>query len=66
MFLCARSRGDGSKFKSTNVYINASDTCFFVFDHNKFSDIAARVGHFLWAIRKDFEAAYELIKEQNK
>jgi hypothetical protein len=44
----------------------ASDMYLFKFDHNQFTEFAARIAYLLWNIRKDFESAFELIKEAKK
>ena len=51
---------------TSNFCRNASDLYRFAFDHNQMTDIAAKLGCFLWSIRKDFEAAFELVQETRK
>jgi len=55
----------GGRFRPTSGFVrSASDVYRFFFDHNQMTEIAAKLGCFLWDIRKDFEAAFELIQEE--
>lgn len=55
------------QFSPSHAYAPyASDAYHFMFDHNVLTEVAAKLGHFLWDIRKDFEAAHELLKVEEK
>lgn len=55
------------RYKPTSCYISgASDIYRFYFDHNQFTEIAARLAMFIKACIKDFEAAFDLIQEEKK
>lgn len=56
----------GVRFIPSSVYVkSASDVYRFFFDHNQFTEIAARVSWFLWQCNTDFRAALDLIRESN-
>lgn len=51
------------RYRKTGSYEpNASDNCFFIMDHSAMTEIIAKTGWFLHQIKKDFDAAYELLK----
>lgn len=55
------------RFRPTSTFVRcASDVYVFHFDHNQFTDIAAKLGVFLWEIREDFKAAFELVHEESE
>jgi hypothetical protein len=57
----------GCRFRPTSSFVrNASDVYQFHFDHNQFTDISAKLGCFIFAIKDDFVAAQQLIDEENK
>lgn len=54
-----------ARFRHTGSYVpNASDSYFFFFNHNDYSEIAAQAGNFIWQCHQDLKAACDLLKEQ--
>jgi hypothetical protein len=54
----------GTRFRSTHAYAtSASDVYMFMFDHNQLTEIAARVGNFIWQVKEDLEAGIKLLNE---
>lgn len=57
----------GCRLRPTSSFVRtASDVYLFHFDHNQFTDIAAKLGCFIFAIKDDFEAASKKIAESKK
>lgn len=53
------------RFKQSSGYTEgASDTYWFVMNHNQMTEVMARVGNFIWQIGEDLDIAIKLLKEQ--
>lgn len=54
----------GLRYRPSMAYEQtASDCYFFAFNHNQLTELASRVGNFLWQISKDVESGVELLRE---
>lgn len=55
------------QFHPTRSYAPyATDAYHFMFDHNGLTEVAAKLGCFLWNIHDVFKAAFDLIEEAKK